>query len=89
MPEERERITNSFKLSPSTLGYIISAVLGALGGGTIGTAIQQPAAAPAFDAKQFVTRQEFDLTARDLEKRLGRIEQKLDALTEAQGRVRR
>lgn len=78
--DSEARDTHSFKLSSTLLGYILTFIIAALGGGTITTAIQP---APAIN-NHYVTRQEYELWQKDVEKRLNRIEQKLDWLIDQQ-----
>ena len=74
-----ERDTQSFKISPRLLGFILSAVIGAAGGsGTTAYLSHNPPAAVA----NFVTREEFERRFSATDKQLERIEAKLDRLTE-------
>ena len=75
-----ERDTHSFKISTGLLGFVISAVIGAIGGGSGTAAYLQQQPAPTYS--QFVTRDEFERRFGSTDKQLERIEAKLDRLNE-------
>ena len=75
-----ERDTQSFKISTSLLGFVISAVIGAIGGGGSTAAYLQQQPAP--NTAQFITRDEFDRRSSATDKQLERIAEKLDRLYE-------
>ncbi len=85
---DEKRDTNSFKVSPKLLGYLIALLLGGAGGAGV-DALRKPETG-SFPTSQFVTREEALRNQGEIRERLVKIEAKLDQLTqEAEASKRR